>query len=427
MSGPKTSRYTLTAEQRRQLALRREREVKRQAEKKKIDQWKTSFSFGATGFDKEADRAAVLQKREKDDCGWSAAMKKLNTEVENAIRTLNLINDASSLEECQQANEEASRANARISTLRSELMSIDHKVSFALDKSVAVDVDKGFSVSVSFASRKAETDCKEKAESCLMQLLSLRKKDLSVLLYEEIDRAMACLQNISGADFLKSFQAVTIDPLTKKCAIYIKTQEKNKERYRELMPLYEALCDEANIAPNQFTATEASIQLLEVEIERIKVLVADMEEQAYISQCIDEAMEELGYELIGDRVVTKRSGKRFRNELYLFAEGTAVNVTYASDGRITMELGGMDSVDRVPTVSEAERMRADMEEFCGEYHKLELLLQKKGVVSKHISLLPPSEECAMIINTSDYNMTATAPEAKKQTKKRAEGKLQRSI
>ena len=104
-----------------------------------------------------------------------------------------------------------------------------------------------------------------------------------------------------------------------------------------------------------------------------------------------------------------------------------VNVTYASDGRITMELGGMDQVDRAPTSTEAERMRSDMEHFCGEYHKLEKLLAEKGVVTQHISLLPPSEECAMIINTSDYNMTSTAPEAKRQSRKKAEGKLHRSV
>ena len=88
----------------------------------------TEFIVGNYGgFDHMAAKAVIAAK-----------------ERHPGITLLNLINDASSLEECLQANEESSRANVRISALRSELMSIDYKVSLALDKSVAVDVDKGF-------------------------------------------------------------------------------------------------------------------------------------------------------------------------------------------------------------------------------------------------------------------------------------------
>jgi len=427
MSGPKTSRFTLTEEQRRQLAIQREREIKRQAEKKKLSQIRIAISDAAGGLEHEASRAAELQARENNDCGWSAGLMRLQTEIQKAEHAIAAVKADASLEEYEQANMRAKQAAEKITALRAELINIDHQVALHLDKSVAIDVDKGFSVSFSFASTKDEAECKDKAQACLLQLLALRKMNLSVELFEQIDRALACLEDISGSSYLKSFQAVTIDPLKRKCVKYAETQKEVSDRYQELIPVYETLCEQAGLIPDRFTATAASVKFLETEIERVRSLVSEMEEQAYISQCVDEAMSELGYELIGDRMVTKRSGKRFRNELYLFAEGTAVNVTYASDGRITMELGGMDQVDRAPTSTEAERMRSDMEHFCGEYHQLEKLLAKKGVVTQHISLLPPSEECAMIINTSDYNMTSTAPEAKRQTRKKAEGKLRRSV
>jgi len=51
-----------------------------------------------------------------------------------------------------------------------------------------------------------------------------------------------------------------------------------------------------------------------------------------------------------------------------------------------------------------------MEQFCSEYRRLEELLKNKGIVSRHVSIMPPSEEYAMIINTSDYNMTIQEPD-----------------
>ena len=426
MSGPKTSRFTLTEEQRRQLAIQRELEIKRQAEKKKLDQLRISIASGESGFEHEKSRAEELRVREGNDCGWSKTISRLSTEVQNALRAIDGVQDNATLEQYQKACEQAKAASNRISALRSELMGIDQKVSLSLDKSIAVDVDKGFSATLSFASQKVETECKEKAEDCLVQLVACRKMDLSVQLIEEIDRAIACLQNISGADYLKSFQAVTINPLKRKCAAFVEEQTQLRGEYSELMPLYETLCEQTGTAPERFTATQTSIQRLKEEIERIRDLGMAAEEQAYISQCVDEAMAELGYEIIGDRVVTKRSGKKFRNELYRFDEGTAVNVTYASDGKITMELGCMDTTDRTPTAAEADRMKADMEQFCGEYHKLEKMLAAKGIISQHISLLPPSEEYAMVINTSDYDMS-TDVSTKKRARRSVEGKLHRSV
>ena len=133
-------------------------------------------------------------------------------------------------------------------------------------------------------------------------------------------------------------------------------------------------------------------------------------------------MKELGYTVVGDREIVRRNGKRFHNELYLFEEGTAVNVTYSDDGQITMELGGIDREDRIPTEAESVRLAADMRIFCDDYYEMERRLRKKGIITKQIVVLPPEEQYAQIINVSDYNMSVDAAEyegkrAKKQTAK----------
>ena len=67
-------------------------------------------------------------------------------------------------------------------------------------------------------------------------------------------------------------------------------------------------------------------------IEELRSSSIQAEEQAYISNAIEEVMMEIGYQLIGNRSVTKKNGRRFRSELYTFSEGTAVNITHSSNG-----------------------------------------------------------------------------------------------
>ena len=130
------------------------------------------------------------------------------------------------------------------------------------------------------------------------------------------------------------------------------------------------------------------------------------QEQAYISDCVDEVMADMGYDLIGSREVRKKSGKRFRNELFTFNEGTAVNVTFSPDGQISMELGGLSREDRIPTSEETEILTHDMESFCGEFAEFERRMLAKGVVvGQRIALSPPTAEYAAIINVEDYDIS----------------------
>jgi hypothetical protein len=74
-----------------------------------------------------------------------------------------------------------------------------------------------------------------------------------------------------------------------------------------------------------------------------------------------------------------------------------------------MELGGLDTTDRLPNASETDALCRSMERFCGDFAEIERRLLAKGVVAaERIRMLPVSAEYAQIINTSDYEMTAEA-------------------
>ena len=264
-------------------------------------------------------------------------------------------------------------------------------------------------------------------------------KDLSELLQDEslpqeiikdVKQAIFKLQMITEMQILKTFDSITVMGLFKKIDAYKQKMEQEEAAYRELLARYKILCTMAGEDAKELSYSEESEAILTAEVERIEMALVWQQEQTYISECVDEVMEEMGYDLIGTRDVRKRSGKRFRNELFTFNEGTAVNVTFSPDGQISMELGGLAREDRIPTAEETDALTRDMETFCGEFAEFERRLKERGViVGNRIALSPPSVEYAAIINVNDYDVSESTQisemNAKEKRRKAAEKKVLR--
>ena len=234
----------------------------------------------------------------------------------------------------------------------------------------------------------------------------LKDGSLPADIVKEIKQAIFKLQMITEMQNLTTFDSITVMGLFKKIDAFKHVSEQKRAEFDELMTRYRALCTMAGGEAKELPFSEDSKAMVTSEIERLELLLVRQQEQAYISECVDEVMEEMGYDLIGTREVRKKSGKRFRNELFTFNEGTAVNVTFSSDGQISMELGGLAREDRIPTAEESEILTRDMESFCGEFAKFEQKLRERGIiVGNRIALSPPSAEYAAIINVNDYDVS----------------------
>ena len=190
---------------------------------------------------------------------------------------------------------------------------------------------------------------------------------LSLELRDRIENAIEKMSKINNEEFLKNYNAVTVKPLVDECTEYIKNVEIYGSEFEELETEYKILCSDLNIIPKIFKISESSIADLKKEISNIYEEILKNNEQEYIADTIDEVMKEMGYDLIGSREVTKKSGKRFCDELYTFKEGTVVNIRYDSHGKIAMELGGIDNEDRLPSSSEALKLEDEMIVFCDKF------------------------------------------------------------
>lgn len=414
MSGPKTSEYTLTPEQRANLNAqnRCDSSILACIERIRVLQNQLSVSLGSVQI--------------YDNCGndesvaFTNRLKEKMSEIESLKKTLSDRFDTMSGYQrpgvITISDEELSRKKAileKLNTVKKETTKLLKDVegcikqSAELKSQISSDIQENlgdaFSLSWDVPQVPDTPVVKDDITTTLISLLSTPTLplELRVKVQNAIDKA----NSIHNDDFIKNFNAVTVKPLIDECQDYIKNIEIYGAEFEELEAEYKILCADAHITPKMFTMSESGIAELKAEISKLEAEALENSEQEYIAEAIDEVMEEMGYDLIGSREVTKKSGKRFRDELYTFSEGTAVNIRYDNQGKIAMELGGIDKTDRLPSSSEASRLEDEMVAFCDKFTEFEKRLAAKGIVCKNrVRHLPPKAEYAQIINSSDYDM-----------------------
>lgn len=404
MSGPKTANYKLTPAQRRALVAQHEKQ-RRIGE---ASAYITNFTAKLKALGNvpaEADeQAKSLAEHTGTDSGYSELRKKLADGIADALNALEAAGnkDPGKMEKAVRA---AKKALAKLSELRGKLDGIAAQNLRLLRQAVTDGADKASGADFSRIKTPEEERLEQLKQALSDRLSAIPAAFLSEELRNDIAAARERLEQIDSEDFLRNFSAMTVVSLEKRCMNYSRLRESEGEEYDLLLARYHALCEDRGCSPEEVPFEQGAVWRLNALVAEAEAALAQEEEQAYISRSIDEVMEDMGYRLVGNRSVVKKNGRRFRNELYSIGEGTAVNVTYSSNGNITMEIGGIDDTDRFPDAEETERLTEDMRDFCGQFREFERRLAEKGILSEHISLLPPEPEYAQIINISDYSMT----------------------
>jgi hypothetical protein len=384
MSGPKISVYELSAWQRRNL---REQLKCNQQSIACVEQIKQFISH-LNGFDEQIEsmlNTLSLTNKRVDDC--SAEINELRSiqmsleqekssfiselSVNTPMQTDKIILDEEILKEKKNSLNKLNAIQANVTSYHKKIEQTLAKTNIKtqsyigeIKRSIADDIATVSSFIIE-SEESEEHQFENFREKLKNQLHSLSRNDeCPENIKPKIQEALLSLMKIMNIHYLNTFDSVTVKPLMKE--------------YNELL-----------------------VQQITMKAE-----------QAYINDCVNEAMSEMGYDLIGNRTVTKRNGKRFKNELFSYSDGTAINVTYDSEGQIAIELGGVDKTDRIPTSYETDVLCEDMKSFCTDFKIFEERLKSKGIsIKTRISMSPPSAEYATIINVGDYNITTIKPVA----------------
>lgn len=382
MSGPKTSEYTVTAEVRRRLLEQAKLEQQRQLEKQRLAERKRRKLAELKEIKSLLVQISALPNTLEEICNIARIQKDMYGGDSQFLHKVELLKRDITVEVEKNSNLDLTLERlleikkhllivkesyaSRIYDLKNEGARIRKELSDNLEK----DIDNGFNINIQKYEENILEQVQESQVDFSLELMNKKHELLALsencsgILKSKISNAIKCLEEIHDYAFFQNFKNITVSRIKKE---YEKEQLQLQRRFIEEQ-LYQ-------------------------------------KEQTYIADTIDEVMEEMGYDLIGSREVTKKSGKRFHDELYTFSEGTAVNIRYDNQGKIAMELGGIDSTDRLPSSSEASRLEDEMIAFCDKFTEFEKRLAARGIVCKNrVSHLPPKAEYAQIINTSDYNI-----------------------
>ena len=388
MSGPKTNRYTLTPEQRKALQDR----LAIRSGRASLQEALAALNECARYMERHQSRidARDLPDVQREIAAVQALLKAEVPSEPEALHRLSL--------STQQQLSQTVKITAALREKRQDLTQ-------QVDESIRRDIADGFTATLDDA-LAAHTPTRE---DYVRRLQAVIGGAVTGQTAQEARQALAEVMTITSAAFLQNFASITVRPLENRCSREKAQYAREQEEYTLLQHRCCALCQQLGLPAEDWPWHPDAMAELAQRTEALEQQLYAREEEACIRQALDEVMVEMGYTLLGERDVQKRSGARFHHALYDFGDGTAVDVTYDANGQVAMALGGLDDDDHLPDTRESAVLCRSMETFCTSFAEVEARLQKKGVVLKNrIAMEPPTADHAQIINVSDYRLTREA-------------------
>lgn len=394
MSGPKSSQYTLTPEQRNALMITLQKNIVQQ-ERIKLSSLLAQIENEVNIIQRYADNH--VKEKSKDPAQLIRQYSPLLSEsLSNNLDALSMQSNA-----LHSARQAVSQALTAIKKTEEEA-----KVSW--EKKMTQDLSKGFGTTLEsalVAKRDAKQQVHQKRIAQLQEIIATAVRNETAL---QAKKLLIQYQQANTDAFRDTLFTTSIKPLFKQQQVELAQYSREESEYQRLLMYYVDLCEELSVPQNPLPWSPGVMETLRGKIREMEQHILLREEEAYIYRTLDEVMQEMGYSILGTREVTKRSGKHFRHALYTFEDGTAINVTYSDNGQIAMELGGLDDQERIPDEQEMIYLCEAMDGFCTSFRQIEEQMRKHGIVLKErIRMLPPTEENAQIINTEDYHLSAS--------------------
>lgn len=180
--------------------------------------------------------------------------------------------------------------------------------------------------------------------------------------------------------------------------------ELDLQEFFECVAMYEAAADCAFVSPieYEFDASNWSSQKDEIleETEKLKAKAHELECKERVNEIIVEVMDDMGYEVMGDRPVNQGVSMA---KLYEYGDDSALSMI-AHDGKFIFEVVATDNKDRVVTENEALALEEKMHSFCDDYAKLMAKLDSDSRLQrKELFHKPADKQYARVVNSTVYD------------------------
>lgn len=427
MSGPKTAKFVLTLQQKALL----EEQRRKKEEQKKIKRIKEQVQNSIKSFQK---KISELENKTLRIEKLNEAEASITEETQNSYRQ-----QFQSLLQLSQQIEKEKNLNV-IKDLRKKF-DLDNK----RFTSLLIKSDKEADRLIREINNKNNDDLSQLLSE-LKSMESANPKDgngepiiasvlkdmiadsrISYDLKQRIKNAYVFSRTETDPTTQKTFKDLTFDKLQKEYQKEVGIYDEGIEIFNDLLEDYLSLCELCDAKPESFAYSPAVIKILEDKNAEMREQYDSAIEKEYIHSTIHEVMKEMGYELIGTRRSMDLSQKT-RNQLYSYDDGAAVNVLYAPNGNITMEVGLTDKVDRLPNDAEEKLLCDSMNKFCDTYSVVREELEKKGItIEGQIHMMPPLKEFAQIINIDEYDTIQENSSGKTQVRKNIKKRIENEL
>ena len=233
MSGPKTSRYTLTPEQRRILEEQRKIERRKAVATEKIKKAQKQLLQIGRMFQADQQIAAELIHRTGNDNGITT----LISELEALIAPVQPLVSRTNYDDLNSVEETANAVCAYLKEaekLASKISSIAASNEGSLKANLSEAIDQGFATSFADIKEiKTDTVASLRIEAA-QRLAQISKIDFLPYDYKcEISRASTRLEEIADEIFIKNFVAVSVNPLIKQANQFIAEYRECKAEFDE--------------------------------------------------------------------------------------------------------------------------------------------------------------------------------------------------
>lgn len=437
MSGPKVSVYSVSYHARRMIIARRMRELEelerrrreaeeaRQRELKRVAELRGKLTQAKERVASVKANISALSApaeevtRHIQGTGLTERIQQLRASLDNVsslIADSNRLKDSKSLEEAlSSVTQQLDKAHEEQEDIKDDISAYDETLEKVLNQKLS-----DFLRTLGDEPKPEPVQLDESTQAMLADALDLaNQKWLPQNLRSELSALRKRAETMPPTS-IRSLVEIELMPVMRRCEKYRKTWQDYGEEYDKLYRKYEALAE-----MNGHAEKVEMVSFGESAIPELKKLIAVEEaqaqeaaERAYIIEALDEVMVEMGYSVWGRREGVRRNGSQFKKSLYQYSSDAAIDVTYASNGQITMELGKMDTSDRLPSKAEEAELTVEMTSFCQDFAEIEKRLAARGVtVGNRVSMAPPSSAYAQIINVNDYEKQEQAVTEKEETRR----------
>lgn len=230
---------------------------------------------------------------------------------------------------------------------------------------------------------------------------------------DERERIMSSIVNFTTHEANTDFSTYKDERIPSELEIELQ----KREEYDAALENYARICavmnmNMADCFEYEKTRCEELTEQIKAETQRLENLqVEQMQNQLIYAASLD-TLSEMGYELIGDNTITKKSGITVKSTLLRLDNDTAINLTSTSNGQYTFELVGVNSDGHYPTDAEIAKL---FELMCSKCHidfaTFKSKLAQKGIIMNDTNERTPDISYCRSKKIGDYTVVADTSEA----------------